>query len=140
MNNARAEFGRKHRRDAWMQVFEKMEFPQVAGQEADRRVRPRHRTQRQHPVHQGQHQGHAGKRLPPARRLFEKSVANVFDELTRYHNGNTNHTEGWKTNDSYKVNQKLVFPWGCSFDDKYMHQLQPAVRLHGQRDRHLQRP
>ena len=48
--------------------------------------------------------------------LFEKSVANVFDELTRYFKGNTNHTEGWKTNDSYKVNQKLVFPWGCIYE------------------------
>jgi hypothetical protein len=50
-------------------------------------------------------------------KLFHKSVANVFDELTKFHNGNTSHTEGWKTNDSYKVNEKIVFPWGCNYDD-----------------------
>ena len=47
------------------------------------------------------------------------SVANVFQELTRCYNGNRVHSEGWKTNDSYKVNRKLIFPYGCTFDDKY---------------------
>ena len=44
---------------------------------------------------------------------------NVFDELTRYYNGNTSHTEGWKTNDNYKVNTKIVFPYGRQFEAKY---------------------
>lgn len=52
-------------------------------------------------------------------KLFEQSVANVFDELTRYYKGNANHTEGWKSNDSYKINKKIVFPFGCDFNQKW---------------------
>ena len=52
-------------------------------------------------------------------RLFEQSVANVFDELVRYYKGNANHTEGWKTNDNYKINKKVIFPYGCHYDNKY---------------------
>lgn len=56
------------------------------------------------------------------KKLFETSVANVFDELTKFYAGNSTGTggggdyTGWKTNDNFKVNQKLVFPYGCNFD------------------------
>jgi hypothetical protein len=30
----------------------------------------------------------------------------------KHHRG----SEGWKTNDNYKVNQRLVFPYGCRYD------------------------
>jgi hypothetical protein len=62
------------------------------------------------------------------KKLFDESVANVFDELCSHavENGSgpvmpdriKNHrgSEGWKTNDNYKVNQRLVFPYGCRYD------------------------
>jgi hypothetical protein len=57
------------------------------------------------------------------KRLFDESVASVFDELCSHsvENGSgpvapgtvrSHRSEGWKTNDSYKVNKKLIFPWG----------------------------
>jgi hypothetical protein len=49
------------------------------------------------------------------RKLFEQSVANVFEALTKYYKGNSNHTEGWKSNELHKVNLKLVFPYGCRY-------------------------
>ena len=54
--------------------------------------------------------------------LFEKSVWNVFLNLTSHYKGNTtgdigsgDGQRGWKTNDSYKVNTRLIFPYGCHF-------------------------
>jgi hypothetical protein len=52
----------------------------------------------------------------------EQSVWNVFVALTRHFKGNTtgdvgsgDGRSGWKTNDAYKVNDRLVFPYGCRY-------------------------
>ncbi len=116
MNNAKAEFGRKHRRDAWMEVFNKMEFRKwLDKKQREEFVRDIQRNGNI-PFTKENIKGTLENVFFQRGRLFEQSVANVFDELTRYYNGNTNHTEGWKTNDSYKVNKKIVFPWGCRFE------------------------
>jgi hypothetical protein len=121
VNNARAEFVKKHRHDAWLQVFNKMDFRKwLDKKQTDEFIRDIERNGNI-PFTKDNIKGTLENVFLQRGKLFEKSVANVFDELTRYHKGNTNHTEGWKTNDSYKVNQKIVFPWGCKFDDKYMH-------------------
>lgn len=121
VNNARAAFGPKHRKDAWRSVFDKMEFRRFLDKkQTDEFIRDIERNANI-PFTKENIKGTLENVFMQRRKLFEKSVANVFDELTRYHNGNTSHTEGWKTNDSYKVNTKLVFPWGCEFDHKYMH-------------------
>jgi hypothetical protein len=62
------------------------------------------------------------------KKLFDESVARVFDELCGHavENGegpvdprkdhySRKHGEGWKTNDNYKVNKKLIFPYGISW-------------------------
>ena len=115
MNAAKAEFGRKHRRDAWFKVFDKMEYRKCLDKkQTDEFLRDIERNGNI-PFTKENIRGTLENVFLQRRRLFEKSVANVFDELTRYYKGNTSHAEGWKTNDSYKVNQKLVFPFGCSF-------------------------
>lgn len=47
--------------------------------------------------------------------ILHECIVNVFDELTRYHKDNTAHTEGWKSNKAYRVNKKLVIPYGVEF-------------------------
>jgi hypothetical protein len=42
--------------------------------------------------------------------IMEKAIIQVFDLLTSYHDENRIHVEGWKTNDKYKVNQKIILP------------------------------
>lgn len=119
INSARAEFGRKHRRDAWMNVFTKMEFRKwLDKKQTEEFLRDIERNGNV-PFTKENIKGTLQNVFEQRGILFEKSVGNVFDELTRYYDGNTNHTEGWKTNDSYKVNQKLIFPYGCTFEAKY---------------------
>ena len=119
LNSARAEFARKHRRNAWVQVFEKMEFRKwLDKKQTAEFVRDIERNGNI-PFTKANIKGTLENVFLQRGKLFEKSVANVFDELTRYFKGNTNHGEGWKTNDSYKVNKKIVFPYGCYFEDKY---------------------
>jgi hypothetical protein len=119
VNTARAEFARKHRRDAWFRVFDQMEFRKwLDKKQTDEFVRDIERNGNI-PFTKENIKGTLENVFLQRRSLFEKSVANVFDELTNYFKGNTNHTEGWKSNDSYKVNLKLVFPYGCKFEDKY---------------------
>lgn len=119
LNSARAEFGQKHRRDAWMQVFEQMDFRKwLDKKQTDEFIRDIERNGNI-PFTKENIKGTLENVFLQRGQLFEKSVANVFDELTSYFKGNTSHTEGWKTNDSYKVNMKLVFPYGCKFEDKY---------------------
>lgn len=119
INDARAEYGRRHRRDSWMSVFNKMEFRKwLDRKQTDEFVRDIERNGNI-PFTRENMKGTLENVFLQRGQLFEKSVANVFDELTRYYNGNTNHTEGWKTNDSYKVNKKIIFPWGCKFEREY---------------------
>ncbi len=119
INDAKAEFGRKHRRDAWMHVFNKMEFRKwLDKKQREDFVRDIERNGNI-PFTKENIKGTLENVFLQRGQLFEQSVANVFDELTRYYKGNTNHTEGWKTNDSYKVNRKIIFPWGCRFEKEY---------------------
>jgi hypothetical protein len=43
-------------------------------------------------------------------KILESCVLDVFDYLTKYHDENRVHFEGWKTNDSWKVNKKFILP------------------------------
>jgi hypothetical protein len=114
-NEARAEFFRKHRRDAWMQVFKKMEFRKWLDKiQTDAFIRDIERNGNI-PFTKDNIKGTLENVLSQRRKLFLQSCANVFDELRKYHADNVHHTEGWKSNSSYKINRKTVFPYGCNF-------------------------
>lgn len=51
--------------------------------------------------------------------ILEKAIVEVFDSMTSYYKENRLHVEGWKTNDSWKVNRKVIFPYGVNFDNKW---------------------
>jgi len=42
--------------------------------------------------------------------ILMRAVEESFDLMTRYHHKNRVHVEGWKTNDAYKVNRKVIIP------------------------------
>lgn len=42
--------------------------------------------------------------------IMKQCVVEAFDRMTRYHKANRVHVEGWKTNESWKVNQRVVLP------------------------------
>lgn len=43
--------------------------------------------------------------------ILDKAVIDVFDMFTKYHSENRLHVEGWKTNDKWKVNKKVILPY-----------------------------
>lgn len=47
--------------------------------------------------------------------IMEQAIVCVFDIFTRYHDENRLHIEGWKTNDKFKVNKKVILPYFVSF-------------------------
>lgn len=49
--------------------------------------------------------------------ILEKAVVAVFDIFTSYYHENRCHVEGWKTNDKYKVNRKIILPNWVRWDD-----------------------
>lgn len=49
--------------------------------------------------------------------ILEQAVVDVFDIFTKYHKENRCHVEGWKTNDNWKVNRKIILPYGCSYGE-----------------------
>ncbi len=126
VNSARAEMVKKHRHDAWMRVFERMEFRKwLDKKQTDEFVRDIERSA-DVPFTKENIKGTLRNVWGQRNELFHKSVANVFDELTRYYNGNTTGagggtegSTGWKTNDGYKVNMRLVFPYGLRYEGKY---------------------
>ena len=115
----RAEFLRLHRKDAWLSVFKMMQFHRwLDKKQTEDLIRD---------ISQGAHfpftveniRGTLENVLSMRRKLFEQSAWNVFEALTKYFKGNTNHTEGWKSNDGFKVNQKLVFPYGVRYEKNF---------------------
>lgn len=51
--------------------------------------------------------------------IMEECLLHVFDQATKYHEKNREHTEGWKTNKSYRVSRKVIMPYGVEFDHKW---------------------
>jgi hypothetical protein len=116
LGHTRAEFLRQHRKDAWLSVFEMMHFhrwlDKLQTEELIRDV-----SQNAHfPFTVENIKGTLENVLLQRRKLFEQSAWNVFQSLTKYFKGNTNHSEGWKSNDGFKVNPRLVFPWGVRYE------------------------
>lgn len=128
VHTSRAEFLRRHRKLAWTSVFKQMEFHRLLdSKQQDRFLRDVQRDSTI-PFTAANIRSTLENVFLSRRKLFEESVANVFDELCSHavENGSgpvrpdriKNHrdSEGWKTNDNYKVNQRLVFPWGVETD------------------------
>lgn len=42
--------------------------------------------------------------------ILKQCVVEAFDIMTRYYDENRVHVEGWKTNDAWKVNERVVLP------------------------------
>lgn len=42
--------------------------------------------------------------------ILKQCVVEAFDHMARYHKENRVHVEGWKTNDAWRVNQRVVLP------------------------------
>jgi len=52
--------------------------------------------------------------------IWDQAVLDVFDMLTSYYKDNRNYIEGWRTNDKFMVNRKLILPNWCAWDTSYM--------------------
>lgn len=50
-------------------------------------------------------------------KLFSEGVADLFNEITSYYNGNDRWHEGWKTNKNWKINKKVIYPYGVKYED-----------------------
>jgi hypothetical protein len=128
VQTCRAEFLRSHRRRAWTSVFEQMEFNRWLDskqQESFMRDVQRDSTI---PFTAANIRETLDNVFCSRKKLFDESVARVFDELcsNSVENGcgpidpckshySRGRGEGWKTNDNYKVNKKLIFPYGVSW-------------------------
>lgn len=47
--------------------------------------------------------------------IMDEAIGQVFDLFSKYHKDNCCHVEGWKTNDKWKVNRKIILPYGVSY-------------------------
>lgn len=115
MNVSKAELIKKHRKDAWKSVFAKMEFRRWLDRKQTEDFLQQVEKSEVIPFTKENIKGTLHNIFGDRENLFKKSVATMFDALTLHFHGNTSHTEGWKTNSSYKVNQKLIFPYGVTF-------------------------
>jgi hypothetical protein len=127
VHTSRAEFLRKHRRQAWTSVFTQMEFDKwLDSKQQDKFLRDVQRDSTI-PFTAENIKATLENVFMSRKRLFDESVANVFDELCSHavENGSGpvmpeklkgRRSEGWKTNDSYKVNQRLIFPYGVELN------------------------
>jgi uncharacterized Zn finger protein (UPF0148 family) len=117
---ARADFLRKHRKDAWYTVFKQFQFDKWLDSKQQERMMRDVARDMHLPFTVENIKATLENVFLSRKKLFDESVANIFDELTSAFAGNTNHRggggpnySGWKTNDSYKANERLVFPYGC---------------------------
>src|SRR5690606_19572067 len=54
------------------------------------------------------------------RDMLIESVVSIFKKITKYHmnqySSNIHYYDGWKTNDAYKINKKIIIPIKWAFD------------------------
>lgn len=54
------------------------------------------------------------------RDILVESVVSIFEKITRYHmneySTNIHYYDGWKTNDAYRINKKIIIPIKHAFD------------------------
>jgi hypothetical protein len=124
VHTCRAEFLRNHRRWAWTSVFEQMEFQRWLDSKQQEKFMRDVQRESTIPFTAENIKGTLENVFMSRKKLFDESVANVFDELCSHavENGSgpvrperiKNHRDsaGWKTNDNFKINQKLIFPYG----------------------------
>lgn len=49
--------------------------------------------------------------------ILQRCIEEAFDVLCAYHEGNKSHWEGWRTNNAFKVNRKVIMPdWAVRYD------------------------
>jgi len=127
VHTSRAEFLRRHRKLAWTSVFQQMEFGRWLDSKQQARFLRDVERDSTIPFTAENIRMTLENVFLSRNKLFDESVANVFDELCSHsvENGSgpvmpstirEHRSEGWKTNDSYKVNQRLVFPWAVEVD------------------------
>lgn len=51
--------------------------------------------------------------------IIQECIVDVFDKATKYHEKNVVHTEGWKTNKSWKIAPKIIMPNGITYEPKW---------------------
>ena len=119
LHHSRAEFLRAHRKDAWLSVFRLMDFHKwLDKKQTDELISDVSRNGH-FPFTAENIKGTLENIIEQRRKLFEQSAWNVFEALTKFYKGNTNWTEGWKSNDPFTVNKKLVFPYGVHYERKW---------------------
>ena len=119
LDHSRAEFMRKHRKDAWLSVFQLMDFHKWLDKKQREEMISDVSRNGHFPFTAENIKGTLENVMLQRKKLFEQSAWNVFEALTKHFKGNTNYHEGWKSNDAFKVNKKLVFPYGVSYDKKF---------------------
>ncbi|GAB4527942.1 MAG: hypothetical protein OHK0046_46270 [Anaerolineae bacterium] len=51
--------------------------------------------------------------------IMERCIADTFDAVTGWHEKNRIHTEGWKTNKSWKVARRMIVPGGIHHEPRW---------------------
>ncbi|HEX2906339.1 MAG TPA: DUF4942 domain-containing protein, partial [Phototrophicaceae bacterium] len=51
--------------------------------------------------------------------IIQECIVSVFDTATKYHEKNVVHTEGWKTNKSWRIAPKIIMPYGVTHEPKW---------------------
>lgn len=51
--------------------------------------------------------------------IMIQCMRDIFKSATSYHDKNVVHTEGWKTNKAWKINEKIIVPNGVRYDPRW---------------------
>lgn len=109
----KAEFKKQLQQSAWQYIFNKMNLNKHATTQLKEDIN--RFIQKQHEVPFTMRNiyrmleiiiGTTGQRM-------DKATLEVFEKLTKYHDENRWHVEGWKTNSHYLVNRRFIFPYTC---------------------------
>lgn len=105
------EFATSARRAAWEQVFSRTELSRFMTAQVQREFTELQRTQQQIEFSAENVTALLGMLLGNRDQIRDRAIVEAFDLMTKYHEENRVHWEGWKTNDFWRVNQKIILPY-----------------------------
>lgn len=99
------------RLSAWDSVFNSTKISSFATQRVREQFESARKQQAQYEFNRDNVEAFILNILCNKQDILNQCVVDAFDLMTKYHDKNSVHVEGWKSNKAWKINRKIILPY-----------------------------
>jgi len=110
------EFAEQVRAAAWNRVFQQTEMARFMTKKVREEFRALQKRKQTTEFTEENIMAFIQTLLQNSDKIAQSAVSEAFDLMTRFHEENRVHIEGWKTNDAWRVKKKFILPYVVSHE------------------------